>query len=268
MPRPRTSAVSLLTWAIACGPGQPTDTTGDPSTGAQDPSTGSTAGPSATPTTDAPPTTTGDLPDATTGGSPDPMTDPTTGAPMCEASDHGCAGFELIQHTERNEPAGIELCANLALHRHDAVACVQPFAVEPCTDREAPCEPCDLFPTGFCHGYFGGTVCSCEYPCREDADCGPGSACLCSSGVPNACADGHSVGESQCVPADCRTDADCGGLFCGVSLTQCGSTDGLFCHTLEDECQGDADCPDDSNSRCAFDRDSARWVCDQYTICD
>jgi hypothetical protein len=66
------------------------------------------------------------------------------------------------------------------------------------------------------------------------------------------------------VPADCETDADCNGYECGVSGGHC-SQFMLRCHTAEDECHGNAQCPPDRDW-CAFT--GSRWECIAPDTCD
>jgi hypothetical protein len=74
--------------------------------------------------------------------------------------------------------------------------------------------------------------------CSTDDDCGQGFACLC----------GHEYA-NRCVPAECRSTADCNGGKCLVSR---GAADdeccdrghlGLVCSRSESTCQHGGDCP-------------------------
>jgi hypothetical protein len=49
--------------------------------------------------------------------------------------------------------------------------------------------------------------CGCVYGCETDADCGANEVCACA---------GVAGDWPRCVPASCRTDADCEGL-CGFA---------------------------------------------------
>jgi hypothetical protein len=88
--------------------------------------------------------------------------------------------------------------------------------------------------------------------------------CLCSAAYDDGDEGGDylSYNDSQCVRAECETDADCNGFECGVSQGLC-QVDGLFCHTAEDECHGPEDCENDG---CAFT--GTRWECTGQVICD
>jgi hypothetical protein len=72
-------------------------------------------------------------------------------------------------------------------------------------------------------------------------------------------------GNSVCLPANCRVDADCGpGGYCSAELGGCGTHVGYvgyYCHTPQDECQTDADCTI-PGLFCVFDMTGKmRWVC-------
>jgi hypothetical protein len=78
--------------------------------------------------------------------------------------------------------------------------------------------------------------CSCAYDtCGSDADCSAGQACACNS---------VEFGNT-CVLASCRVDADCGpGGFCGSIIAPCTrEIVGYQCHSSNDRCLGDTDCP-------------------------
>ncbi|MFK7990758.1 MAG: hypothetical protein AB8I08_32355 [Sandaracinaceae bacterium] len=107
------------------------------------------------------------------------------------------------------------------------------------------------------HGY------RCTYDgCFADDECGEG---------PCACG-GRWSDANRCVPGDCQVDADCGpGGYCSPSLGSCGDYGGVvgyFCHSCDDECVDDSDCPD-TDSRtgvsqagyCAFSPEAGRWQC-------
>jgi hypothetical protein len=50
----------------------------------------------------------------------------------------------------------------------------------------------------------------------------------------------------QCVPAECRTGADCASGECGLAAYPASQTQALrlVCRTPDDECRVDADCVD------------------------
>jgi hypothetical protein len=98
----------------------------------------------------------------------------------------------------------------------------------------------------------------CVYDkCFADADCGAKSECVCgSTGVGN-----------HCRPGTCATDADCGSSYCSPSYgTSCGPYGGYhgnYCHTADDECTSDDDCPLKGSERgyCAWYPEASRWKC-------
>jgi hypothetical protein len=98
----------------------------------------------------------------------------------------------------------------------------------------------------------------CVYDtCFNDAECGAKSECVCgSTGVGN-----------HCRPGNCATDGDCGGAYCspsyGLSCGPFGGIHGNFCHTSDDECTSDEDCPLKGSERgyCAWHPDAGRWKC-------
>ena len=78
--------------------------------------------------------------------------------------------------------------------------------------------------------------CGCKYGCETDDDCGTGSVCTCDTTSP--------TGRSECIPASCQTDADCGEEQCVLDVYQwCGNPQlSLSCSTAEDECTANAQC--------------------------
>ncbi len=100
----------------------------------------------------------------------------------------------------------------------------------------------------------------CSYDqCMADADCGAGKVC--------DCRDGHT-----CLPANCHTDADCGGLGCSpTNATSCGNmggTVGYYCHTKKDDCIDDGDCKKKGteSGMCVYEPAASRWTCN-YDRC-
>lgn len=109
----------------------------------------------------------------------------------------------------------------------------------------------------------------CTYDaCLVDNDCGPNALCECGH---DATTEGGGV--HHCVPAECRTDADCGSQACSPSIGLCmrGYSSGkYYCHTVLDECRQDSDCPRPRSSkraygpvdvRCGYSTATRRWVC-------
>lgn len=128
------------------------------------------------------------------------------------------------------------------------MACAYPGQDFAC-GSDADCMPA---PDGRCQ--LGIYFTQCAYnECQSDADCGPDSRCDCQ-------------GVNRCVASECSSDTDCGaGLRCQSSLAlQCGNITppvGYYCHTEQDECQSDADCPSFVAPSCVHDPALARWVC-------
>jgi len=174
---------------------------------------------------------------------------------------------------------GIERCDNGVLHRPAPVTCSSglPRPLPPAGDagsasestpaqsdflygdRISPDDPraceadadCSQNPHGYCGlvdvgiGPGPGLLLQCLYGCVQDADCGPGAFCECGDPV------GH------CVAAGCRSDADCEGeLLCAalVDVDACSREHVSYaCQAAADECDSDADCPESSRARQAFE---------------
>ncbi len=119
-------------------------------------------------------------------------------------------------------------------------------------------EDCTAGLNGRCSDF--GRHHSCTYDaCFSDSDCGSG---VCGCGV-NARTDANS-----CMSGNCRVNADCGaGGYCSPSFGECGPFLGpvaYYCHTAQDECIDDRDCPD-ANGRpgyCAYNELARRWQCE------
>jgi hypothetical protein len=134
---------------------------------------------------------------------------------------------------ESGNPSGWVQCDNGFKHRVEAIACDVPFDASSC-GPDAGCEG------GTCMQDFdeGWT---CVPGCATDADCADGSVCVCSGVLPGE--------PSQCVPAGCLIDGECGEGLCGLSIDD-GSSAG--CDTYYDVgCAGPYDCH--STDECAVD---------------
>ena len=165
--------------------------------------------------------------------------EPTTGGSVCEeipvtpGGDRGCGGEEL-QIAGCDQLAGYEMCPNEAIHRHTA---------------GIPCDDLGL--------------CSPLFSCHVDEDCGPNMACVCDLSWDDDRYPGPIGRITSCVPANCRSDEDCAfGMRCALD-SECGYVTGLYCHTPEDGCEGDADCP----ARCSYSSDE-RWFCAGHVYCE
>jgi hypothetical protein len=111
---------------------------------------------------------------------------------------------------------------------------------------------CTKGKNGRCN-YHGHRISDCTYSeCSTDADCKEGQLCNC-----------EATG-NQCVSANCRTDAECGGRGCspsyGHSCNGERSLGGFYCHTAKDSCTDDGDCSG-STSHCVYQPEVARWTC-------
>jgi hypothetical protein len=98
--------------------------------------------------------------------------------------------------------------------------------------------------------------------CATDADCGLGFACVC--GVT-----GVGLFGSQCMPAECRSQSDCDGGRCLVSVgnraNECCEYGklGLFCSRAGSTCQEGLDCLGNGRA-CAYDVGTDRFACQPF----
>ncbi len=158
--------------------------------------------------------------------------------------DHRCANPQPYLGPN-GTPTGFVTCGGAWLHRPERRECSsivpRPGAVAPATDSGAGCtrdDDCSGMTHGYCKAvtsmYPGTTYGVCVSGCTKDEECGTGTICLC----------GDPVG--TCVEARCKTDADCGGMFCSYSgnASPCGGTySGTFaCQLPADACNSRVDC--------------------------
>jgi hypothetical protein len=155
-----------------------------------------------------------------------------------------------------------------AQHRVDAAQCSTPVGPGNCglsgsdCANDASCADGGL--NARCIEAPGPAICSCTIDaCVTDSDCPQGQTCACH-GSPYT----YSFG-NQCVPSNCRVDADCGpGGFCSPSVaSQCGPGAGDFClgyycHTPKDTCTNDADCG--AAKACIYSYSASAWQCVPY----
>lgn len=155
---------------------------------------------------------------------------------------------------EDGSPSGFEQCMNGDTVRTSAQTCTDPHPVsDGSTCNYGYCfsdEDCKEKPYGACQLQDDlPPNCGCEYGCTNDAECGPGFACLCAP------VDRGTV----CIEAGCRSDSDCSpGYRCAFTPSSLwGYGASLHCHGPDDECQSDADCIDGT---CRWAKE--RWECE------
>ena len=124
-------------------------------------------------------------------------------------------------------------------------------------------EECTEEPDGRCSRLGDGWYRCTYHECVTDYDCN-GKACACGTGP---------TGANQCKAGECILDADCGpGGWCSPSpVDECqpGFGDfGFFCHTGQDKCTDDEDCPPCPDTTkcqhtgyCAWDPEAGYWAC-------
>jgi hypothetical protein len=152
-------------------------------------------------------------------------------------------------------------------HRNAAVLCPQQRGASlpdsgfctcgssPCCDQCLKDSDCGQDLNGRCGFFiFGPHPLMCSYDeCYSDSDCDGGVPCGCrpsgSSDEPNVCL----------TLSNCRVDSDCGpGGYCSLSME--GIVSAYYCHTPNDTCSNDSDCPMDRPA-CTFDMSSGHWAC-------
>lgn len=147
-------------------------------------------------------------------------------------------------------PTGFVLCDGGSVHREQKIDCIYVANETPCGVEGDPLNECasDLDCTASANGYCnvegmdGG--CTCSYGCTTDEECGAGNVCYCRGSF------------TECVPATCTTDADCGDYQCVYD-----SAHGFACHTPFDECRSDSDCPGADCPDCAPNASACAWTC-------
>jgi Cys-rich repeat protein len=209
-----------------------------------------------------------DEPDSTGEQEPAPSAEQPDDPPRAPVAAPACGASVVVTHEEIEQKVigysppvtpgtetGIYRCESGLLHRPEAVACrsglPRPLPPESTSvsqveylysqaGRSSACSAdadCTARANGYCapayQGDMGGYHVVCKYGCLADADCGEGFLCEC----------GDPVG--RCVPAQCRSDQDCGGdLKCGLWQTQfiCSVEQSYTCQTPADTCNTTADC--------------------------
>jgi hypothetical protein len=147
-------------------------------------------------------------------------------------------------------PTGVERCPGDSAHRYAPVQCtITALIGNGCAEED--CLGCA--PDQLCAEISGSEdiYCGCLKPCASDADCATGEACVCDNAGSEA---------TQCVPAQCRTDEDCGGFECGLSWKPMGGgLRQLACRSAADDCYGAEQCDDDE--LCCYSDDYMQWEC-------
>lgn len=162
------------------------------------------------------------------------------------ASDGDCPGGACVELT----PGGFRVCQTPP---EKATICGSAFdqccAGMPCPNNE-PCYTGPLVP--YCAGIPMEPYNQCAVDqCAQDADCASGQIC----GVAGTL--GQLI--RACVPAGCKTDADCaaapGGICAPITEPCCNTFAGLYCVYPDVGCRSNADC--DPSSFCQITGSSA-----------
>ncbi len=177
--------------------------------------------------------------------------------------------------------SGFDTCraadgAFASLNRIESVACsgdpraTVPACVDTHGDAYGDCvTDADCLDEGVCgHLANGWAGCECWSVCTSDAECGAEEACLCAlspiPSAPYATSVLHAATANQCVPARCRTGADCESGECGASFSPCGGIIGFYCRTKSDECRGQDDC----GSGAVCTSIGGIWTCVETDLCE
>lgn len=160
-------------------------------------------------------------------------------------------------------------------HRPDDSQCLGPAPAGTCNfggssgagmcSNDSQCA--DAGVNGRCIENNGGAVyCFCTSDtCADDTACPGDQTCACHGSPYTSGAGNH------CVPGNCRVDADCGaGGWCSPSYApqSCGALGGYYCHTPQDKCVNDTDCPTSTGpATCSYDTTLGYWTCQQTALC-
>lgn len=175
-----------------------------------------------------------------------------------------------ILQTESTVPSGYISCKNsgeivkvsseTCLRTHDPTPFTCPEGVMGTCKTNADCSD---KPYGMCKlhepiGRFSDESCGCVYGCQSDADCKPGSTCMCT-GL------GLAGQYSRCVPATCNNNDACSNGRCSISRRWdgCDFYPVVGCHGPNDSCATDEDCRSQEMpaNYCATDLGADRWSC-------
>ena len=188
---------------------------------------------------------------------------PVPPAVRCEGGKDALFEGYYTPNSQSNNTAGIEYCPNESVHRYEAKTCeFFDYEIEESLSDASNCPDGCIEDgiSGVCFDDGWVRIYECVYKCESDGDCPKGRYCLCTNTETD-------FNFSECVKGNCSTDEDCEvGFQCGVTKSECGASNGLYCHTPNDDCYGDVDCED--MYRCAFDENEAKWTCMGVALCE
>ena len=172
--------------------------------------------------------------------------------------------FHDQDHNVTDEESGWVRCNGASVfYREAALDCAHEVFFPACDGQPGDCATdADCPGNESCRNLWGS--CACMDQCMSDSDCPQGEICACAG---EAASEGSRlVLKNECIPANCGQSGDCEGE-CGCRGTEffCGTLDGAFCPTLNDDCHDNADCGGD---RCAWEPQEQRWTCQGWGICE
>jgi hypothetical protein len=185
----------------------------------------------------------------------------------------GVAAFCLFLATscsnciECPPPSGYELHGSDCSvgRRVEALACPQPpaEACVPVAGDESTCASHEDCGDGAC--VAGPIGCACRAAtCATDGDCADGFACACGGFL-------ELLPRNTCVPADCRTGADCDSGECVLAPSEesncCNTGQHRFvCNDDAASCRSNDECP--INQKCGTNEDGEPLRCNEfYCLC-
>lgn len=160
---------------------------------------------------------------------------------------------------ERTPGSGYRECDNGLVHRESLGTCAayvpsntiwlpssRPNEDECISDANCQAKPYGACVPGTMQYAQPVTVNHCVYGCTTDAECDPGTICVC----------GDNGG--ACRAASCTKDHDCGlGSFCAEYAESCGTPAGFSCLKESDRCQVSSECR--AGEVCTADSDEVRF---------